>query len=162
MGVIFVTSVFWETTMSNFNDANELASNLVFGTSYHNNKPMEGERPKQLSFHLTRRVTITADANTHEEWVKVAGWIEELFNEGFWLDQPNCPACSDTVDANFTADRAHLLMDGEPIKIDRSVPGNHGAPHTCTDNWIEDHSEESCAGCQGCGNIECLECYPDL
>ena len=67
MGVIFVTSVFWETTMSNFNDANELASNLVFGTSYHNNKPMEGERPKQLSFHLTRRVTITADANTHEE-----------------------------------------------------------------------------------------------
>lgn len=71
--------------MSNFNDANELASNLVFGTNYHDNKPI-AHRPKQLTFHLTRRIIVKAEANTHEEWVKVAKEIQDILDEGFWYD----------------------------------------------------------------------------
>lgn len=71
--------------MSDFNDANEWASNLVFGTHYHNNEPREQGKPKCLVFTLTRKIVISADAETHEEWVKVAGEIHDVLNEGFWF-----------------------------------------------------------------------------
>jgi hypothetical protein len=76
--------------MSNFNDANELASNLVFGTHYHNNEPREQGKPKQLVFTLTRKVVITAEAETQAEFAKVAEEIQDVLDEGYWLDLPNC------------------------------------------------------------------------
>jgi hypothetical protein len=81
--------------MSSFNDANELASNLVFGINYHDNKPIDN-RPKRLVFTLTKTVTITADAETHEVWAKVAGEIQDALDEGYGLklDKVPCgPAC---------------------------------------------------------------------
>jgi hypothetical protein len=71
--------------MSNFNDANQLASNLVFGTNYHDNTPCTHKITK-LVFSRTTYVTITADAHTDEEWRKVSGEIEDVLNEGYWLD----------------------------------------------------------------------------
>src|SRR5580692_4201979 len=108
--------------MSNFNDANELASNLVFGTHYYSDKPMEGPRPEQMSFHLTQRVVLTADAETHEEWVKIAGWIEELINEGFWLDTPahTCGVSADDDD-EYSCEGC-LRQEREERMADRLAP----------------------------------------
>ncbi len=55
--------------MSSFNDANELASILVHGRYYSNND--KADQPIRLVFTLTKTVIITAEADTHEEWVKV-------------------------------------------------------------------------------------------
>jgi hypothetical protein len=97
--------------MSNFNDANEFASNLVFGTHYHNNEPMEKPRPKQLVFRRTTYVTITADAHTDKEWRKVSGEIEDVLNEGYWLDCNATLATSplDDMDTAYTLDNLERL-----------------------------------------------------
>jgi len=101
--------------MSNFNDANELASNLVFGTHYHDNSPREQGKPKSLVFTLTRRVIITADAETHEEWVKVAQEIQDVLDEGFWFkgegDYEDDRLYKDRQDY----DKYERLMRGQPL-----------------------------------------------
>ena len=100
--------------MSNFNDANELASNLVFGTSYHNNEPI-ADRPKQLVFTLLRKIVVTAEAETHDEWVKVAGEIQDVLDEGFWLQTPIITA--EPVDVDFK-DEPHTRELPLDIRVD--------------------------------------------
>ena len=103
--------------MSNFNDANELASNLVFGTNYHDNKPSI-HHPKKLVFSRTTYVTITADAHTDEEWRKVSGEIEDVLNEGYWLDCNATLATSplDDMDTAYTLDNLERL-DFKPFDL---------------------------------------------
>lgn len=111
--------------MSNYNDANELASNLVFGTHYFDNSPREQGKPKSLIFTLTRKIIVTADAATHEEWVKVAGEIQDIFDEGFWFK------------GEGTDEDARALIDAkkdsalDDISDDLEEPGQREVSHGC-------------------------------
>jgi hypothetical protein len=123
--------------VSNFNDANELASNLVFGTNYHNNKPIPN-RPKRLVFTLLRKIVVTAEAETREEFAKVAGEIQDVLDEGFRLQHPTI--APEPVDVNFM-DEPHareLPLDIRVDNDDRNDPPDHDDPRLWALDDVED------------------------
>lgn len=70
--------------MSSFNDANELASELVFGRYYLSKEPCP--KPERLVFvGGDSTAVVTAKEETHAEWAEVANTIHRLFNQGYDL-----------------------------------------------------------------------------
>jgi hypothetical protein len=68
-----------EKVMSNFNDANNLASELVFGRYYQSEEPCP--KPERLVFvGGDSTAVVTAKEETHAEWAEVANTIHRLFN----------------------------------------------------------------------------------
>ena len=90
--------------MSNFNEANELASELVYGRTYQTNEPLysKTERLIFVNGDSTAIVTLTM-AESHEEWAEVANVIQRLFSEGYQL------GCDTNVGWNGRYD-----IDGDP------------------------------------------------
>jgi hypothetical protein len=70
--------------MSNHNEANELASELVFGKTYQCDEPCP--KPEHLIFVKGDSTAVmTAEEETHDEWADVASAIHGLLNEGYRL-----------------------------------------------------------------------------
>jgi hypothetical protein len=70
--------------MSTFNDANDLASELVFGRYYQCKEPCP--QPERLVFvGGDSTAVVTSKEKTHAEWVEVANTIESLFHDGYDL-----------------------------------------------------------------------------
>lgn len=70
--------------MSNFNDANDLASELVFGSHYRSNELCP--QPERLVFVNGDSIgVVTAMEATRTEWAEVANTIHCLLNEGYDL-----------------------------------------------------------------------------
>ena len=70
--------------MSNFNDANDLASELVFGRYYQSEEPCP--KPERLVFvGGDSTAVVTAKEETHAEWAEAANTIHRLFNQGYDL-----------------------------------------------------------------------------
>lgn len=67
--------------MSNFNESNEMASELVFGRTYQGNEPTP--KPEHLVFVKgDSTAVVTAQEESQREWVEVANTIHRLFNQG--------------------------------------------------------------------------------
>jgi hypothetical protein len=88
--------------MSNFNEANELASQLVFGRTYQSNEPA----PKPERLVLVKgdsTAVVTASDSVQEDWAETANAIHRLLNEGYRL------GCDMNVSWNGRYDQ-----DGDP------------------------------------------------
>ena len=70
--------------MSNFNTANELASNLIYGTGYQNNEPI-ANKPKRLVFVRSEYEVIT-ETEMDGDWAGAASQIHALLNHGYYVD----------------------------------------------------------------------------
>lgn len=81
-------------------------------------------------------------------------YIGHYYDSEYDCCAPRCPSCK------LEAEEAVRLEAEErpEYTINRSVPGLHGASHTCTDDWVDDHSEQDCAACMGCGVQSCPTC----
>jgi hypothetical protein len=92
--------------MSDFNTANELASELVFGTNYQTGEPFT--HPERLVFvdpHAVYKTeVVTATEQTHAEWARVGSVIEGLLRADFRL------GCDMDISWNGEYD-----TDGDPI-----------------------------------------------
>ena len=70
--------------MSNFNQANEMASELVFGETYQSNEPLDAPRSERLVFiNGDSTAVVTAREESHQEWGAVATAIERLLHDGY-------------------------------------------------------------------------------
>src|SRR5437868_2797093 len=70
--------------MSNFNDANNLASELVFGCYYQSKEPCP--QPERLVFvKEDSTAVVTSLEESEEEWAGVANIIHSLFLDGYRL-----------------------------------------------------------------------------
>jgi len=89
--------------MSNHNEANELASELVFGKTYQGDEPTQ--RPERLVFvNANSTAIIWREEESHDEWAAVANAIDRLLNEGYVL------GCDMDISWNGRYD-----ADGDPL-----------------------------------------------
>jgi hypothetical protein len=94
--------------------------------------------------------------------------VDRIIEVDFKIDNPKGGHSCDPTDGPDTTCKVCQSIDKEEKRlkreeeaeytIDRSVPGLHGASHTCTDDWVDDHSEQDCAACMGCGVQSCPTC----
>ena len=96
--------------MSNFNDANNLASELVFGRYYQSEEPCP--QPERLVFVKDdSTAVVTSLEESEEEWAGVANIIHSLFNDGYRL------GCDMNVSWNGRYD-----ADGDPEPDNNYLP----------------------------------------
>ena len=96
--------------MSNFNEANEFASELVFGRTYQGDEPTR--KPERLVFvRGDSTAVVAATEESQAEWADVAGAIHRLLNEGYRL------GCDINVSWNGRYD-----LDGEPQPDSNYLP----------------------------------------
>jgi hypothetical protein len=96
--------------MSNFNEANEFASELVFGRTYQGNEPTP--KPQRLVFVKDdSTAVVTSLEESEDEWAGVAGIIYRLLNEGYGL------GCDMNVSWNGRYD-----FDGDPEPDNNYLP----------------------------------------
>lgn len=96
--------------MSIFNEANDLASQLVYGRYYQSDEPCP--KPDRLVFVKgDSTAVVTTTEESHEEWVDVASAIHNLLNHSYRL------GCDMDVSWNGRYD-----TDGDPMPGD---PGNY-------------------------------------
>jgi hypothetical protein len=96
--------------MSNFNEANEFASELVFGRTYQGNEPTP--RPERLVFVSgDSTAVVTAQEESEAEWAHVASAIHGLLNAGYHL------ACDMNVSWNGRYD-----FEGDPEPDSNYLP----------------------------------------
>jgi hypothetical protein len=68
--------------MSDFNMANDLASQLVWGRYYQTNEPCH--KPEKTLFYQGKdKQIVTATEQSHKEWAAVASRIEALLRQGY-------------------------------------------------------------------------------
>ena len=95
--------------MSNFNESNEMASELVFARTYQGNEPTP--KPDRLVFvNGDATAVVTAQEVSHEEWADVASTIDRLIRHGYEL------GCDMDVSWNGRYD-----IDGDPLPAGRAT-----------------------------------------
>jgi hypothetical protein len=90
--------------MSAFNEANELASQLVWSRHYCSDEPCEKLNEVVLCRDGERKVIPAPSDPTHEVWGDTATFLENLFKEGWtvWHDPATCRRCdSEPTPSNF-------------------------------------------------------------
>jgi len=97
--------------MSNFNQANEWASELVFGETY-DREPLERPRPERLVFvNGDSTAIVTAREESQQEWGAVATAIECLLHDGYLI------GCDRNVSWNGRYD-----ADGDRVQDSNYMP----------------------------------------
>jgi hypothetical protein len=109
--------------MSNFNEANELASELVFGKTYQGNEP--APKPEHLVFVKgDSTAVVTALEESEDEWAGVANVIHRLFNEGYRLGCDMNVSWNGRYDADGDPEPdSNYLPCGRPVAV--SLDGRH-------------------------------------
>lgn len=136
--------------MSNFNEANDLASQLVYGRYYQSNEYCPGLL--RLVFVKGDSIAIvTAMESIHDEWAETASSIERLLREGYRL------GCDMNVSWNGRFD-----LDGDPEPGDGYMPCtkpvgvNLDGRHLCETHDHADYQARSLASQQDPCNVEKL------
>jgi hypothetical protein len=110
--------------MSDFNCANDLASQLVFGRWYQSNEPC----PKIEKLVFCRgeyfqgedQVVVTAtELESHQEWAAVASRIQALLGQGYQYTTLPCEYCG----ATELEDVLHCDECGEAVPHGHEHPG---------------------------------------
>lgn len=112
--------------MSSYNEANEMASELVFGTTY-DGEALGRPKPERLVFVKGDSIAVvTATESIHDEWAETASSIERLLREGYRL------GCDMNVSWNGRYD-----LDGDPepgrdyLPCHKPVAVNVGGRNLC-------------------------------
>jgi hypothetical protein len=125
--------------MSNFNQANELASELVFGETY-DGKALDTPRPERLVFvNGGSTAVVTAHERSQQEWGEVATAIEYLLHDGYLFGCDMNVSWNGRYDANGDPERdSNYTPCGKPVAI--FLDGRHlCAKHDPTDykaKWL--------------------------
>jgi len=99
--------------MSTFNEANDLASQLVYGRYYQSNEPCP--KPDRLVFVKGDSIAVVTDSGSdHDEWADIAIAIDRLMRDAYYL------GCDMDVSWNGRYD-----TDGDPL------PGGLGSYLPC-------------------------------
>jgi hypothetical protein len=70
--------------MSSYNEANEMASELVYGTDY-DGTPIPSRMDRLIFIKGDSTAIVMAKEETHKEWAEVASAIERLLHDGYRL-----------------------------------------------------------------------------
>lgn len=134
--------------MSNFNEANEFASELVFGRTYQGNEP--APKPEQLVFvRGDSTAVVTAREESETEWADVASAIHRLFNGGYRLGSDMNVSWNGRYD-----------FEGDPEPDSNYLPCRKPATvtldgrHLCAEHDHTDYKAKWMASQQGPCNVE--------
>jgi len=136
--------------MSIFNEANDLASQLVFGRCYQSDEPCP--KPERLVFAKGDSIAVvTAADSIDDEWAETASSIERLLREGYRL------GCDMDVSWNG---RYHT--DGDPapggpgnyLPCRKQVSVNLDGRHLCGMHDYTDYKAKWLVGQQSPRNVE--------
>jgi hypothetical protein len=134
--------------MSIFNEANDLASQLVYGRYYQSNEPCP--RPERLVFVKGDSIAVvTATESIHDEWAETASSIDRLLLEGYRL------GCDMNVSWN-----GRYALDGDPepgngyMPCAKPVAANLDGRHLCEKHDYTDYKAKWMASHQGPYNVE--------
>jgi hypothetical protein len=119
--------------MSDFNTANDLASQLVWGRYYQGNEPCFPIT--NIVFHRgldsDERIVVTCDGT---EWAAIASRIQALLGQGYFYTSLPCGYCGATE------------MDDVLCCDECGLPILHGYEHPAIDD--DDDGVRYCDGCQ--------------
>ena len=124
--------------MSDFNTANEMAAELVWGHTYQGNKPCF--KPTKIVFHhgLDSEDRVVIEDDGKSDWAAVASRIQALLAQGYDYTTLPCEYCG----ATELEDVLHCDECGEPIR--------HGCERAGVDEG--DEKVTYCDGCYECEN----------
>jgi hypothetical protein len=104
--------------MGNFGQANEMASELVFGVTY-DSKVLDTPRPERLVFISgDSMAVVTAREESQREWGEVATAIEYLLHDGYSIGCDMNVSWNGRYDANGNrVPDSNYIPCGKPIEV---------------------------------------------
>ena len=128
--------------MSTFNEANDLASQLVHGRYYQSNEPCP--KPDRLVIVKGDSIAVVTDSGSdHDEWANIAIAIDRLMRDGYRL------GCDMNVSWNGRYDTdANYLPCRKPVTV------NLDGRHLCDKHDHADYKARVQAALQGRTNVE--------
>jgi len=134
--------------MSTFNEANDLASQLVHGRYYQSNEPCP--KPDRLVIVKGDSIAVVTDSGSdHDEWANIAIAIDRLMRDGYRL------GCDMNVSWNGRYD-----TDGDPepdsnyIPCSKPASVNINGRHLCDKHDYTDYNARLLASQQGRADVE--------
>jgi hypothetical protein len=103
--------------MGIFSQANEMASELVFGETY-DGEALDTPRPERLVFvNGDSKAVVTAHERSQREWGQLANAIEVLLHNGYLLGCDMNVSWNGRYDANGNPEQDNYTPCGKPAEV---------------------------------------------
>jgi hypothetical protein len=133
--------------MSIFNEANDLASQLIYGRYYQSNKPCP--KPNRLVFVNGDSIAVVTDSGSdHDEWANIAIAIDRLLREGYRLGCDMDVSWNGRYDADGDPEPDNYLPCRKPVSV------NLDGRHLCDKHDYTDYKAKWLAAQQSSANVE--------